>query len=65
MKFSALKVNTYFKLEGSSASYQKVSPFGYKDQENIVLGEIQILGDPEVLLPLAAVKPTKTKKSKA
>ena len=51
MKFSELKINAYFKLADSKSNLQKVSPFGYRDPENLVLGEIQIIGNPEVTLP--------------
>lgn len=54
MKFSELKVNTFFKLSGKSNTLQKVSPFGYRDSENLVLGEIQIIGDPEVITESSA-----------
>jgi len=73
MKFSQVKVDDYFKFPGTEKSLQKSSPFGYKDTKDFaVLGEIQVIGDPEVEIfgqakqvkPKIEVKEKKAKKIK-
>ena len=65
MKFSEVKVNEFFKLIGDDKTYQKVSPFGYKFPPDFaVLGEIQIMGDPEVQVPKTTTPQSAKKNSK-
>ena len=50
LTFSALEIGTYFTFPGKQGYVMKCSIFGYRDPENTVLGEVQVPGDPEVIL---------------